>query len=74
VWKEHGLKPRLARSFKLSNDPQFAEKMQDIVGLYLDPPERTFNVSGKRSLWRWCYRLTERARYKRWIAPSPACP
>ena len=31
------LKPHLTRSFKLSNDPQFAEKVQDIVGLYLDP-------------------------------------
>jgi transposase len=38
IWKEHGLKPHLARPFKLSNDPQFAEKVQDIVGLYLDPP------------------------------------
>jgi len=38
VWKEHGLKPHLVRSFKLSNDPQFKEKVQDIVGLYLDPP------------------------------------
>jgi len=38
IWKEHGLKPHLVRPFKLSNDPQFAEKVQDIVGLYLDPP------------------------------------
>jgi len=38
IWKEHGLKPHLTRSFKLSNDPQFAQKVQDIVGLYLDPP------------------------------------
>ena len=38
VWKEYGLKPHLTRSFKLSNDPQFAEKVRDIVGLYLDPP------------------------------------
>ncbi len=38
VWKGHGLKPHLVRSFKLSNDPNFAEKVQDIVGLYLDPP------------------------------------
>jgi transposase len=38
VWKEHGLKPHLVRSFKLSNDPRFAQKVQDIVGLYLDPP------------------------------------
>jgi len=39
VWKEHGLKPHLTRSFKLSNDPQFAAKVQDIVGLYFNPPD-----------------------------------
>jgi len=39
VWKEHGLKPHLTRSFKLSNDPNFAEKVRDIVGLYLNPPD-----------------------------------
>jgi len=38
VWKEHGLKPHLSRPFKLSNDPKFAEKVVDIVGLYLNPP------------------------------------
>jgi hypothetical protein len=40
VWKEHGLKPHLTRTFKLSNDPKFAEKVVDIVGLYLDPPDK----------------------------------
>ena len=45
VWKEHGLKPHLTRSFKLSNDPQFAEKVQDIVGLYLDPPDNALVLS-----------------------------
>jgi transposase len=45
VWKEHGLKPHLTRSFKLSNDPQFAEKVQDIVGLYLDPPDHAVVLS-----------------------------
>jgi hypothetical protein len=39
VWKEHGLKPHLSRPFKLSNDPKFAEKVVDIVGLYLNPPD-----------------------------------
>lgn len=39
IWRAHGLKPHRVRSFKLSNDPQFAEKLQDIVGLYLNPPE-----------------------------------
>jgi len=39
VWKANELKPHLSRTFKLSNDPQFIEKMTDVVGLYLDPPE-----------------------------------
>ena len=37
--RAHGLKPHRVESFKLSNDPQFIEKLEDIVGLYLDPPE-----------------------------------
>ena len=39
IWKKHGLKPHLLRTFKLSNDPLFAEKVEDIVGLYVNPPE-----------------------------------
>lgn len=39
VWRANGLKPHLVRTFKVSNDPRFAEKLVDIVGLYLDPPE-----------------------------------
>ena len=39
VWAAHGLKPHLTRTFKLSNDPRFEEKLVDVVGLYLDPPE-----------------------------------
>jgi transposase len=39
IWKEHGLKPHLVETFKLSNDPAFTEKLKDIVGLYLNPPE-----------------------------------
>lgn len=38
IWRAHGLKPHRVKSFKLSNDPHFIEKLQDIVGLYLDPP------------------------------------
>ncbi len=38
IWKEHGLKPHLTRTFKLSNDPKFAEKAVDVAGLYLNPP------------------------------------
>jgi transposase len=39
VWRAHGLKPHLTRSFKLSNDRRFLEKLSDVVGLYLNPPE-----------------------------------
>jgi transposase len=39
VWRAHGLKPHLFRTFKVSNDPLFAEKLEAIVGLYLHPPE-----------------------------------
>jgi transposase len=39
IWHKHGLKPHLSRTFKVSNDPQFAEKLEAIIGLYLNPPE-----------------------------------
>ena len=39
IWRAHGLKPHRVRTFKLSNDPEFVEKLEDIVGLYLNPPE-----------------------------------
>jgi transposase len=45
IWKRHGLKPHLLRTFKLSNDPLFAEKVEDIVGLYLNPPEHALVLS-----------------------------
>ena len=39
VWAAHGLKPHLVKTFKVSNDPHFVEKLVDVVGLYLNPPE-----------------------------------
>ena len=39
IWHAHGLKPHLTETFKVSNDPHFAEKLRAIVGLYLNPPE-----------------------------------
>lgn len=45
VWKANGLKPHLTRTFKLSNDPHFVEKLVDVVGLYLDPPEHALVLS-----------------------------
>jgi transposase len=40
IWRSHGLKPHLVEYFKLSKDPRFIEKLRDVVGLYVDPPER----------------------------------
>jgi len=39
IWSARGLKPHLVKTFKLSNDPKFEEKLIDVVGLYLDPPD-----------------------------------
>jgi hypothetical protein len=40
VWQSHGLKPHLQKTFKLSRDAKFLEKLTDVVGLYLNPPEK----------------------------------
>jgi len=45
VWKANGLKPHRTRSFKVSNDPNFEAKLIDVVGLYLNPPERALVFS-----------------------------
>jgi transposase len=62
IWQAHQLKPHRVKTFKLSNDKHFAAKVQDIIGLYLNPPDKAL-VS----------RSTKRARSRRWTAPSPAC-
>ena len=45
IWQRHGLRPHRVRQFKLSNDRQFASKLRDIVGLYVDPPAHTVVLS-----------------------------
>ena len=45
IWKAYGLKPHLCRTFKLSNDKRFVEKLEDVVGLYLNPPEHALVFS-----------------------------
>ncbi len=45
IWKAHGLAPHRMRAFKLSNDPKFAAKVRDIVGLYVDPPAHALVLS-----------------------------
>jgi hypothetical protein len=51
-WREHKLKPHQVRGFKVSNDPLFAEKLRDVVGLYLAPPEKAivFSVDEKSQI------------------------
>ena len=62
IWRAHGLKPHLVKTFKLSTDKHFAEKVQDVVGLYLDPPDKALVLAS-----------TKRARSRRSTAPSRAC-
>lgn len=52
VWRDCGLKPHLIKTFKVSNDPNFEEKLTDVVGLYLNPPENAvvFCVDEKSSI------------------------
>ena len=45
IWRAHGLRPHLVRRFNLSNDPQFAAKLKEIVGLYVDPPDHAIVLS-----------------------------
>jgi transposase len=45
VWRDSGLKPHLTKTFKVSNDPRFVEKLVDVVGLYLNPPEHALVLS-----------------------------
>ena len=45
IWRSHRLQPHRSRQFKLSNDPAFAEKLHDVVGLYVDPPKHAIVLS-----------------------------
>ena len=52
IWRQHGLKPHLIKTFKLSRDTQFVEKLYDVVGLYLNPPDKSvvLSVDEKRQI------------------------
>ena len=65
-WQANGLKPHLVRGFKVSRDPKFAEKLEDIVGLYLSPPEHALVLC-------CCDKKSRRAKYRRWTSHSPGC-
>jgi transposase len=63
IWKAHGLKPHLTRSFKLLADPLFEQKVADVVGLYI----------WTRRKERWLCPSTRKAKSRRSIERSPAC-
>ena len=62
IWGAFGLKPHLVDEFKVSPDPQFIDKVRDIVGLYLNPPDAAVVLWSTRSL-----------RSRRWIARRRCC-
>jgi transposase len=50
IWRARGLKPHLVKTFKLSNDPHFEDKLVDVVGLYLRPPDNAVVLSVRREV------------------------
>jgi len=63
-WRANGLKPHLVRGFKISRDPKFIEKLEDVVGLYLTPPEHAIVL---------CCDVMRKVRCKRWTAHNQDC-
>jgi hypothetical protein len=61
--KRHGLKPHLIETFKVSRDPEFVEKLEDVVGLYLHPPEHALVLCCDE----------KKSQVQRWIVPSRGC-
>jgi len=62
IWQEHQIKPHLTKTFKLSRDPKFLEKLTDVVGVYLTHRKMPWSCAWMR-----------RARFRLWIAPSQGC-
>lgn len=62
IWAANDIKPHLTRTFKLSNDPQFEAKFGDVIGLYINPPDKALVLC-----------CDEKVRYRLWSAPSRDC-
>jgi transposase len=62
VWRQHGLKPHLVKTFKVSREPEFVNKIEYIVGLYMSPRNMP-----------WCSVVTRRVKCRPWTAPSQQC-
>jgi hypothetical protein len=63
IWKKYNIQPHRIKTFKLSNDPHFTEKIEDVVGLYLNRPRRLLY-----------YPLMRKVRFRHWIAHSRDYP
>jgi hypothetical protein len=63
IWRAHGLKLHLVKTFKVSRDRNFAAKVEDVVGLYLNPPDKALVLC-----------VDEKARFRRSTARSLGCP
>ena len=63
IWKAFGLKPHLVDTFKISNDSQFVDKVRDVVGLYLDPPEKSLVLC-----------VDEKSQIRPWTGQPPVLP
>ncbi len=63
IWKQHGLQPHRQETFKLSRDPDFSAKLQDVAGLYLDPPEKAIVFS-----------VDEKSQIQAFDRTQPGCP
>jgi transposase len=63
LWKSHNIKPHRTKTFKLSRDPKFLEKLTDVVGLYLNPPDKAIVLC-----------VDEKSQIQALNPPSPACP
>lgn len=69
IWQRHGLVPHRLRVFKLSADPVFVDKLHDVVGLYVNPPEHAVVLSVVEGC-RW----TRNLRFRRWDAHRHRLP
>jgi hypothetical protein len=63
MWSARGLKPHLVKTFTLSNDRHFEEKLIDVVGLYLNPPDKSVVLC-----------MDEKSQVRPWTVLSPRSP
>jgi transposase len=73
IWRAFGLQPHRQDSWKLSRDPQFIDKVRDVVGLYLDPPERAVVLCVDELGRAEAHHCSEEQRVSSTRPPNPAC-